>query len=166
MIASVRFMPPIILLIPLYFYLKFLNLLDTRLGLIFLYTLWDPPFVVLIMRSFILELPNELLEAALLDGCSEITAFFKVIVPIVKPGLVSTSIICVIMSWNEFIGALLLTGENAKTIPVAATTLIATMTIHWGRLFAAATLCILPTLVFSIFIQRHLVRGLTMGLGK
>lgn len=166
LIASLRFMPPIVLLVPLYFYMSFLNLLDTRLGLIFLYTLWNLPFVVLIMRTFILDIPNELLEAALIDGCSELKAFFHIILPVIKPGFFTTSIICVIMSWNEFPAALILTGESAKTIPVAATTLVASMTIAWGELFSTATLCILPTLIFIIFIQKYLARGLTLGMGK
>jgi len=166
LIASIRFMPPIILLVPLYFYMKYLNLLDTRIGLVFIYTLWNLPFVVLIMRTFISDIPDELLDAASIDGCSKWKAFFHVMLPMIKPGLFSTSAICVIMSWNEFPGALILTGENAKTIPVAASTLIATQTVAWGELFATTTLCILPMVIFVILIQKHLARGLTLGMGK
>jgi multiple sugar transport system permease protein len=165
-ILSVRFMPPIIVAIPLLFMMRSLKLVDTIWGLSFIHAVFELPFVVWILMSFFATVPRDLTDAALVDGTSEIGALTRVVLPIVRPGLVAAALFSVLLSWNEFPMALILTGETAKTIPIAATTLIAERTIHWDRVAATGILAILPTVAFTAFIQRHLVRGLSAGIIK
>jgi len=162
-ILSVRFMPPIITVIPLYFLMQYLYLIDTRTALILVYAAAELPFVVWIMQGFFAAVPVELVEAAVVDGATELFALWRVVLPIATPGVVATALFSMLLSWNEFPIALVLTGENAKTIPVAATTLIAERTIYWDRVSATGVLAMVPTLLIAFLIQRHLVRGLAAG---
>ncbi|HUH07524.1 MAG TPA: carbohydrate ABC transporter permease [Egibacteraceae bacterium] len=165
-ILSVRFMPPIVVVIPLLFIMRALKLSDTVLGLSLIHAVFALPFVVWIMIAFFAAIPRDLGEAALVDGAGEWAALGRVMLPIVRPGLVAAALFSALLSWNEFPVALVLTGEAAKTIPVAATTLIAQRTIHWDRVAATGMIAIVPTVIFAAFLQRHLVRGLSAGAVK
>jgi multiple sugar transport system permease protein len=163
-ILAVRMMPPIVIIVPVFLTILGLGLLNTHLGLILVYTALNLPFVVWMMRSFIEEIPPDLEEAALTDGATRITAMRTVLLPLAVPGLVATSIFAVVVTYNEFIFALILTSTpDAMTVPVGSATLIGKISLEFGPLAAAGVVALLPILVFALVVQRHLVRGLTMG---
>ena len=162
-ILSVRFMPPIVIAIPLLFMMRSLKLSDSTIGLSFIHAVFALPFVVWILLGFFASVPRDLSDAALVDGLSEMGTLFRIILPVIRPGLVAAGLFAVLLSWNEFPIALVLTSEAAKTIPVAATTLVAERTIHWDRVAATGIIAIIPTVAFAAFIQRHLIRGLSAG---
>ena len=155
--------PPFGVLIPFYLMFSRMGLLDRRISLVIVYMVFNLPFVVWMMRSFFSELPLELEESAMVDGCTRWGAFARIALPLALPGLAATMIFCVIMSWNEFLFALLLTGTQAKTAPVALYGFVTFREVLWGPLFAAGTIITAPVLVFTLLAQKHLVRGLTMG---
>lgn len=165
-ILSVRFTPPIVIVIPLLFMMRSLKMTDTIMGLSFIHAVFAVPFVVWILIGFFATVPRDLADAAVVDGLSEIGALFRVILPVIRPGLVAAALFAALLSWNEFPVALVLTSESAKTVPVAATTLIASRTIHWDRVAATGMLAIIPTVIFTTLIQRHLIRGLSAGIVK
>jgi multiple sugar transport system permease protein len=162
-ILSVRFTPPVIILIPIFFMMRDLNLSDTIIGLSLIHAVFEIPFIVWIMIGFFAGVPRDLPDAALVDGLSEFGTLIRVILPIVRPGLVAAALFSALLSWNEFAVALVLTTQDAKTVPVAATTLIAERTIHWDRVAATGMVAIVPTVIFAALIQRHLIRGLAAG---
>jgi multiple sugar transport system permease protein len=159
-------MPPIVVVIPLLFMMRALKLVDNILGLSFIHAVFALPFIIWIMLGFFTSVPRDLADAALVDGTSELGALFRVVLPVVRPGLIAAALFAMLLSWNEFPIALVLTGEAAKTIPVAATTLIAERTIHWDRVAATGMIAIIPTVLFALLIQRHLIRGLAAGIVK
>src|SRR6056297_1125542 len=118
-ILSTRMAPPIAIALPMFIFMKTFNLLDTHLCLIILYTTFNLSFVIWLMRGFFDEIPCSLDEAGLVDGCTRLTAFLKVVLPLVSPGIVATAIFCLIFSWNEFFYALVMTGTATRTVPVA-----------------------------------------------
>jgi len=158
-----RAVPPIVLVVPFYLLMRGVNLHDTRTGLILVYTTFTLPFVVWMMRAYILSIPAELEEAARIDGCSFYGAFWKIVVPLAMPGIVASAIFCFLLAWNEFLFAIVLTGEASKTASAAVVGFLTDKAILWGRLFAGGTLILLPALIISALIQRHLVQGATMG---
>jgi len=162
-ILSIRMIPPVVVTVPLFIALERLHLIDTHLALIVLYTTINFPLAIWIMRAFFLEIPEELEESAMIDGCSRLGAFRKIIIPLAKPGLAATAIFCFIFSWNEFLFALIFTRITAKTVPLAMTSLMTERTIYWGRICGGATLVIIPVIIFSLIVQKHIVRGLTFG---
>ena len=162
-ILSTRMFPPIITVIPVYMLFRTMNILDTRLGLILVYISFNLGFVVWMMEGFISEIPVELEEAALIDGCSRLGIFKKIILPLVRPGLTATTIFCVIFSWNEYLFAVILTGKAARTMPVKAAATITDRGVNWGDLTAIAALISIPILIIGALVQKHLIRGLTVG---
>lgn len=162
-ILSIRFLPPVAAAIPFYFIMRNIGWVGHFYSLIVPYLIFNIPFVVWMMRSFIEEVPAEIDEAAMIDGCSRTEAFFKVILPLTAPGLAATMIFCVILSWNEFLFALILTAFESKTVPVAAITYITEKGVLWGQVCAAGTIIIAPIMVFCLIVQKYLVRGLTFG---
>jgi len=163
-ILSTRMAPPITVVIPFFVIVNTLHLYDTKITLIVVYTVFNLPLSIWVMRSFIEEIPIELDEAALIDGANIPTVFSRIILPLCKPGLAATVILCFIFSWNEFLLAMILTGRIAKTLPVMVTGYIQqTRGILWAEMSAASVLIMLPLLIFTFFIQKYLVRGLTFG---
>lgn len=160
---STRMFPPIASAIPLYLLLRQLGLLDTHLGLIIVYLSLNLGFTTWMMRGFFRELPVELEESAMIDGCSRYGAFFRVVLPLSAPGLAATAILCFIFAWNEFLFALLFTGRNAKTMPVVLAGFITQTGIRWGALTAAGALTAIPTIILACLAQKYIVRGLTLG---
>lgn len=162
-ILSTRMAPPIMVILPFYLAYKNLNLLDTTTGLILIYTTFNLAFVVWMMRGYFKSIPVDLEDAARIDGASRLKALLTVTLPLSAPGIAASSIFTFIMSWNEFLFALILTGESTKTAPVAITSFITFEGIRWGEVSAAGVLIVMPVLVFGLIIQRYLVQGLTMG---
>jgi multiple sugar transport system permease protein len=163
-ILSTRMMPPIAVAIPIYLMYRELGLSDTHLGMILLYTAVNMSLAVWLLKGFIDEIPREYEEAALIDGYTRFQAFLKVVLPQAVTGIASTAIFCLIFAWNEYAFAVLLTSGNAQTAPPFIPTILAVGGgIDWPAVAAAATLFLLPVMVFTIFLRKHLLRGITFG---
>ena len=165
-ILSIRMFPPIAAAIPIFLWMKQFGMLDTRFGLICAYTVFNLPFVVWMMREFIMAIPIELEEAAMVDGLTRMQAFRKILLPLLRPSIVAVAIFCIIFSWSEFLFAYLLTMTEAKTMPVSICEFITWREVTWEQVSAAGTALIIPVLVFSFFVQKYLVRGLSFGAVK
>jgi multiple sugar transport system permease protein len=165
-ILSTRMGPAIGIVLPVFIFTKAAHLLDSLAILIALYTIFNLSYVVWMMRSFFDEIPMELDEAAQVDGASLLQVIIQVVFPLAAPGLVATAIFCVIMTWNEFLWAFMLTNRNAKTLPVMMNGFITEQGILWGQLSAASVMVVLPIFVFALIIQKNLVRGMTFGAVK
>ena len=160
----VRMLPPMLLVIPLYITLSRYELLNTRLGLIIVYAGLNTSFVIWMMQSFLEEIPPDIEEAAMVDGDSRLTALWRIVLPLAAPGIAATAIFSVITTYNDFLIALTLTSTpESQTVPVGVSTLIGKIQIEWGPMAAAGVIGALPIVVFAILVQRHFVRGLTLG---
>ena len=166
-LLTLRIVPPVVILIPVYLLMLSLNLLNTWLGLILTYTALNITFCVWMMESFFREIPVDLEEAAMVDGDSRLTAFRRITLPLAAPGLAATAIFAVIVTFNEFLFALVLTATPAAmTMPRGTATLIGRIDTDWASMSAAGVVGALPIVIFALLVQRHLVRGLTMGAVK
>lgn len=162
-ILSIRMAPPIAAVIPLFILMIQFGLYNKHIGLVIVYLLFNLPLVIWMTRGFISDIPKELDEAAMLDGCSTMGVLYRVILPNIRPGLMSTAILCIIFSWNEFMFSLVLTGIETRTLPVAVTQFISLTGVAWGPMNAASVVIALPVVIFAIAIQKNLIKGLTMG---
>jgi len=162
-VLSTRMAPPIMVILPFYLVFKQFNLLDTTFGLVLIYMTFSLSFIMWMMRSYFESIPVDLEEAARIDGVSRLTALVKVIIPLSAPGIAASCIFSFIMSWNEFLYSLIMTGEKTKTATVAITSFITFEGIRWGEVAAAGTMVVLPVLIFGILIQKYLIQGMTMG---
>jgi len=162
-ILTFRMAPLIVFIIPFYMIWTNLGMYDTHIGLIRAHAAFNMPLVVWLMLSFFDGLPRDLEEAAMVDGCSRLATLFRIVLPLVAPGLAASAVICIIFSWNEFFFAMVLTSVYAKTLPAAITGFVTTRGTLWGEMAAVATVIILPVLAFAIIVQKYLVRGLTFG---
>jgi len=162
-ILSLKFFPPVVAIVPYFIMMKTLRLIDTRAAVIIPHLIITVPFAVWMIRGFIQEIPRELEEAAMIDGCSHIDIIRKIVLPLIAPGLVVTAFFCFIWSWNDFMFALVLTRTNALTVPVAIAGMREAHGLMWGEVSAAASLGTLPIIVLAIILQKYLVRGLSLG---
>ncbi len=162
-VLSQRFLPAMAVIIPYFMIAALFRLLDTHLLLIICYTSFNIPFTIWMMRGFIEDLPIELEEAAYVDGCTRMQALRRIILPLILPGMVATAIFCIINSWNEFVFANFLTTIQAKTIPTSVMTYLSVSGVKWGEMAATGTIAVIPVLVFAISVQKHMIRGLTLG---
>jgi sorbitol/mannitol transport system permease protein len=163
---STKFLPAIGALLPIFLIVKQVGMLDNIWTLVVLYTAMNLPLALWMMRSFLSEIPREILEAAEVDGAGLLRTLREVIAPIAMPGIASTSLICVIFSWNEFMFAVNLTAVKASTAPVFLVGFITSEGLFLGKLCAAATLLSLPVLIAGFAAQDKLVRGLSFGAVK
>ncbi len=161
-ILTVRMFPPILSLIPLYRIYQQFDLLDTRRGLGLIHAWTEIPLVVWMMIGFFRDLPRDMEEAALVDGDTRFGVLRKIAVPLAAPGLIATSILVFISSWNEFLFALILNSRN-QTLPIAVAGQITQYEIRYGNLMAAGVFATVPVLVLALVTQRYLTRGLTLG---
>jgi multiple sugar transport system permease protein len=163
-ILSTRFMPPVVVVIPIFLMFRDLNLLDTLQGLILVYAAFNLPFTIWMMKGFIDEVPAEYEEAAMLDGFSRFEAFWRVTMPLLVPGIAATAVFALIFSWNEFVFSIfLITDPDTRTAPPAIAGLIGGTTVDWGLVAASATVFAIPVLLFAFLVRRHLVAGVTLG---
>ena len=162
-ILSTRMMPPIAVAIPIYLMFRHLGLNDTHLGLILLYTVVNLSLAVWLLKGFMDEIPREYEEAAMVDGYTRWQAFLKVVLPQAATGIATTSIFCLIFAWNEYAFALLLTSGTAQTSPPFIPTIIGEGGLDWPAMAAGTTLFLLPVLVFTVLLRKHLLRGVTFG---
>jgi multiple sugar transport system permease protein len=162
-VLSQRFLPPMAVIVPYYMMASLLRVIDTHLLLIICYTTFNLPFTMWMMRGFIEDLPRELEEAAMVDGCTRAGTIRRIILPLSLPGMVATAIFCVINSWNEFVFANFLTAVQAKTVPTSVMTYLSVSGVQWGEMAATGVLAVLPVLFFAILVQKYMIRGLTFG---
>jgi multiple sugar transport system permease protein len=161
-----QMLPPITIIVPLYILFNSMKLIDSQAALIVSYLTFSIPLSIWMTTSFFADVPVELEESAMIDGCTRLGAFFRISVPIAAPGLAATAILVFIYCWNEFLYAVILTGRDARTLPVTITSFMTNKAILWGRIAASGSLVLLPVLVFAIIAQRYLVRGLSRGAVK
>jgi sorbitol/mannitol transport system permease protein len=160
---STRMLPVVGAIVPIYIIARDIGMLDNIWTLIVLYTAMNLPIAVWMLRSFMSEVPTEVLEAARVDGATLPQEARKVLFPMIAPGIAATALICVIFAWNEFFLAVTLTAVRAQTVPVYLVGFITSEGAFWARLSAAATLAAVPVLLCGWIAQRYLVRGLTLG---
>ena len=163
---STRFLPFAASLVPLYLLARDLHLLDNIFALVLIYTTINLPLGVWLLRSFLLEIPNDLFEAARVDGAGFFRELTRIVVPLIAPGIAATSLICLIFSWNEFFYAVNFTSSVAATAPIFLVGFISGRGLFYAKLAAAATLASLPVLLAGWIAQKQLIRGLTMGAVK
>ena len=163
-ILTTRMIPPIVVIIPIFLMFRIAGLSGTYIGIILLYTAFNLPFTIWMMKSFFDELAPEVEDAARMDGSSETRVFFKVCLPQVKAGLAATAVFGLILTWNEFLFALLLTGTETRTVPVAmARTIGGVVGVDWGLLAAIVCLFLIPVFFVTFVLQNQLLRGVTFG---
>jgi multiple sugar transport system permease protein len=162
-ILSVRMLPPIATAVPLFLIAKTLGLLDTYWLIATVDAVGALPLVVWVMRVFFAEVPKSVEEAAFVDGCSRLGAMWRVVMPLVLPGVVATSVLTSVFVWNEFLFAVLLTGIDTAPVPIIVADTIGRLTIDWGAAAAQGALLSLPAVFPLMFLQRYLVRGLSFG---
>ncbi len=167
-ILTTRMLPAIVVIIPIILMFRIVGLSGSYLGIIFLYTAFNLPFTIWMMKSFFDELSLDVEDAARIDGSSELGVFFKVCLPQVVAGLAATFVFGLILTWNEFLFALLLTGADTRTVPVAMNQAVAGggIGVLWGLLAAIETLFLIPVFLVTFFLQNHLLRGVTFGTVK
>jgi multiple sugar transport system permease protein len=161
-VLSQRFMPPIAVVIPIMFMFRDVNMLDSHAGLIVAHTLINLPLAVLLLKSFFDDVPKDVDEAAMIDGATRWQTFRKVVLPMVRGGVAATAVLCFIFSWTEFLLSLYLT-TSIRTLPVKISTFVTSTGTEWGFITALGTSAIIPSFIFIVLVQKHLVRGLTLG---
>lgn len=162
-IISQRFLPPALFVVPFLLLYSWLNLIDTHIGLILAYTMFNVPFALWIMRDFFMNLPIELEESALVDGATPWQAFLRIVLPLSAPGLVSVAIFSFVFSWNEFLYALMLTNYEAITLPVLIAGQNNTRGIQWWYISGLTLTAVAPVVLIGLIMERYIIRGLTAG---
>lgn len=163
-ILSTRFMPPIATIIPLFVIFRDFSLVNTLRGLVLVYTMFNIPFAVWMMKGFFEEVPDSIVESAMIDGLTHTEAFVKIVLPLVKPGLIASAIFTVIITWNELLFAIILAqNASATTVPVGLASFVTKYSVQWVNMSVAATLALVPVLVFAFVAREQLVQGFSMG---
>jgi multiple sugar transport system permease protein len=162
-LLAARLLPAMVLSVPLFVLASDLGLSGTYVAVVAAHLTFSIPFTVWMMRGFFLAIPTSLDEAARLDGCSEVTAFLRVVLPLTRGGIAATAIFLLINSWNEFLFALILTSRSTATLPVAIPNLLTPIGTFWGQIAAVATVTVIPVCIFAFAVQKYMVAGLTGG---
>ncbi|HBC27887.1 MAG TPA: carbohydrate ABC transporter permease [Ruminococcaceae bacterium] len=165
-ILSFKFAPEILVCLPVFLIFQKIGLYDTYFGLIWVYQLVTMPLVIWVVRGYFEDISVEIEQAAELDGYRWYEIFLKTLVPLIKPGLVAAGLLAFIFAWNDFTFPLILSGFNVQTITITSMRYIASDTVHYGQVAVAATIAVLPEVIVCLFIQKHLVRGLSFGAVK
>lgn len=162
-ILSLRALPPIAIIIPYFFLMKTYKLLDTRVALIITYTVFNLPIAVWLLMRYFEDIPRDLEDAALVDGCSRFSCFWRILLPIALPGIIAVTIFCLVFAWNEFMFASILTRHRAMTIPVVISKFVMQKGILFGPIGATIAVATIPILVAALMVQKHMVRIMTLG---
>jgi multiple sugar transport system permease protein len=162
-VLSQRFLPPIAIVLPVFLLYRGWGLYDTRIGLVLIYTVITLPLSVWMMYAYFRQLPKEMEEAALVDGCTRFGAFWRVALPLAVPGIVVAAVFAFIFVWTEFFFALNLTSRNAFTLPTIFRSFLGFQASQYGEASALAVTSLVPSIILGMLVQRHLVRGLTLG---
>jgi multiple sugar transport system permease protein len=165
-ILLARMTPPIVMVLPFFMIARYLNISNTYIPIVIALSFFSVPFAVWMMRGFFEEIPRSIEEAAMIDGCTRFQSLRRIILPLVLPGVSATSILCALIAWNEFLFALVLTGQNTRTLPVLVNMFVSERNIEWGVMSAAAIITVIPMVIFGLLVQNNLVKGLTMGSSK
>ena len=166
-ILMTSMVPPVAMLVPLYMLSVKLGLYDTRFLLILIYTAWRVPVLAWILRGFFEKLPKELMEAGIIDGCSQAMVFYRIILPISKPGIVSAALLSAVYVWNDFLVSSTFTTKNElRMLSIGLYNYISQYGIQWGKLMAAVTISIVPIVIVFVLLQRHFVEGMAAGAVK
>lgn len=166
LIFTLRMLPPITIIIPYFILMKNYHLIDTRLGLILTYLVFNLPITVWLLMRYFEDVPTEIEDAALADGCSRFQAFRLILLPLTLPGIIATFLFCLIFSWNEYLFALILTRAESETLPILLASFVAHKGVAWGPLASSGLIATLPVLLVIVLFQKHLVRVMTMGMLK
>ena len=166
LVLFLRMVSPVIVVIPVFILYSLFGLSGKRLGLILIYVALNLPFCIWVLRAFIAEVPIEIEESALIDGCGEGAIFFRMILPLIAPGTSVAAIFTFRICWNEFILSLVLTNRYTRTLPVGVSLFITETGIEWGQITAIATIIALPAFVFTFVAAKNLIMGLTAGAVK
>jgi multiple sugar transport system permease protein len=159
-ILSNKMLPPIAIAVPIFSLFTLLKLVDTYSGLIWIYTAFNLPLAVWLLKPYIEDIPVELERAAAVDGCKHWMILWRIVLPLALPGILATALFCFVLTWNEYLFSLVLTGPDARTLPVMAAGIRTRRREIWGQVGAAGVMITLPALLFGIAIQKQLVRGL------
>jgi multiple sugar transport system permease protein len=166
LVLVTRMAPRTVLVVPYFLMMQKIGLLDTYTGLVIAYVSFALPFTIWLLIGFFMDVPMEIEEAAMIDGCGRLGVLLRVVIPVVAPGLVVAAIFAFLVAWNEFLFALILSGVNAKTLPVVIAGFTTDIGPLYGEMSAAAVMVMLPNIVMTVALQRFLVRGLTLGAVK
>jgi multiple sugar transport system permease protein len=162
-ILTTRMLPPVVVVIPIFLMFRALRLTDTHIGLILLYTAFNVSFAVWVMKGFIDEIPIEYEEAAMVDGYTRFQVFLKIVVPQAATGIAATAVFCFIFAWNEYAFAFLLSRKYAQTVPAWLPYQMGVLGYDWGAAAAGTFIFLLPAMIFTIILRKHLIRGITFG---
>ncbi len=162
-LLAARLLPAMVLSVPLFVIATKVGISGSYTAVVAAHLTFSIPFTVWMMRGFFMAVPTALDEAARLDGCNEVSAFFRIVLPLTKGGIAATAIFLLINSWNEFLFALILTGRDTETLPVAIPNLLTPIGTFWGQIAAVATVTVVPVCVFAFAVQKYMVTGLTGG---
>lgn len=165
-ILTTRMAPPVAFALPLYVMYTRLGLIDTHVGMVLIYTFFNIAFAVWLSKSFFDEVPIEVEEAAMVDGCTRVHTFFKIALPLASRGLIATALLSFILTWNEFFWAVILTRGNARTFPVSLTGFVGAPRLRYDLMTAASTIGIIIPITLAIILRKYLVRGFTFGIIK
>ncbi|MDR1613481.1 MAG: carbohydrate ABC transporter permease [Planctomycetota bacterium] len=165
-ILSFKFAPEILVVLPVFMIFQWIGLYDTHLGLIWVYQLITMPLLIWVLRGYFEDISVEVEQAAMLDGYKWYQIFLRILLPLIKPGLVSSALLTFIFAWNTFTFPLILAGFKVQPVTVAALRYLASDTVHYGQMAVAAAVTALPEVVLALLIQKHLVRGLSFGAVK
>jgi multiple sugar transport system permease protein len=165
-ILSFKFAPEILVILPVFMIFQRLGLYDTYFGLIWVYQLITMPLLIWVVRGYFEDISVEIEQAAQLDGYAWYEVFFRILLPLIKPGLVAASLLAFIFAWNSFTFPLILSGVHVQTITITSLRFLASDSVHYGQVAVAAIIAVLPEIVICLFIQKHLVRGLSFGAVK
>jgi len=162
-IISTRMAPIAAVIVPLFVMFRQVGLIDNLLGLIIAYLTFNLPFAIWLMSAFFAEVPPSLQEAAQIDGCTKWQAFRMVVVPTTVPGIIATSVLCLVFSWNDYAFASSFAGPSSQTLPMTAGSLITQTGVDWGQLCAVGLITVLPMIIVGLAVRKHLATGLSMG---
>jgi multiple sugar transport system permease protein len=162
-ILSIRMMPPIVVSIPIFWMMRSLKLHGTHIGLIMVYVLFNLPFVVWMVKGFFDAIPKELEESVFIDGGNRGTIIFRVALPLAFNGIIATALFCIYLTWTEFLFASILTNKFSATLPVVLSAFRQDRGILWGQMSAVIVVALLPIIVLTIFLQKHMIKGLAAG---
>jgi len=166
-ILSVQIIPPMLLAIPYFLLSVAYNIYDSYLALVVTYTSFSLPFATLMLRSYFATIPRELEEAAIIDGCTRLGALIRVILPVSLPGIIATAVYTFVLAWNELLFALTLTeGWKRRTVPVSIGFLMGEFTSEWNQIMALSVIASVPIVALFLFLQKHLIQGMTAGAMK
>ncbi len=162
-ILSTRMLPPVVVTIPIFLMYRELNLYDTHIGMIILYTAFNLSFSVWLLKGFIDEIPKEYEEAALVDGYTRLQAFVRIVIPEAVTGIAATTVFCFIFAWNEYAFALMLTSEKARTAPPHIPSMIGSGLVEWAAIAAGSLFFLIPVVIVTFALRKYLLRGVTFG---